>query len=310
MKTRIFHLIVFFVAAALILNACNLPVSGGAVSASPSPASDQAIFTAAAQTLVVQFTQNAATQSAGEVEPPPSSTPEPEVLAPTETPTLAVTDTPAFTSTPELPMISASVATNCRRGPSKLYEPPVGVLNVNQTVQVFGRNDAGTWWYIQNPGKTDQYCWVWGDTTTVTGNTAGLSIVTPPPLPPTPTFTSTPGANFSASYETVHACGGTPTAIFEIDNNGGLLDSLTLKIEDVTAGTTLYGPTNSNAPFMGGPSECPPGGDSLPAGKTLYVGGAIGAGGSGHTARATIKLCTDDDLDGACATKTVEFTIP
>jgi hypothetical protein len=309
MKTRIQPFIGLLVAMALTLSACNLPLSAGG-SVSPSPAAEQAIYTAAAQTLAVQLTQSAATQAAGEAAQPPTNTPEPVVLVPTVTPTLAFTEPPAFTATPEAPMISASVATNCRRGPSTLYAPPVGVRNVGQKVQVAGRNDGGTWWYIQNPNKSGEFCWVWGESTQVEGSTSGLPIITPPPLPPTATFTSTPGASYNASYETTHACGGTPTAIFEITNRGGQLHSLSLKIEDLTAGVTLFGPASSDAPFMGGPSECPPGGDILPAGDTLYIGGAIGAGGSGHNAKATIKLCTANDLDGVCSDKTVEFTIP
>ncbi len=309
MKTRIWTFTGIMLSAALILSACNLPVSG-TDAGEPSPAAEQAIYTAAAQTLAVQLTQSAATQQAGQAAQPPTNTPEPVVLEPTVTPTLAFTDTPAFSATPEAPMISASVATNCRRGPSTLYAPPVGVLNVGQKVQVAGRNDGGTWWYIQNPNRSGEYCWVWGESTQVEGSTSALPIITPPPMPPTATFTSTPGASYNASYETTHACGGAPTAIFEISNKGGQLHSLSLEIKDLTDDVTLFGPSSSDAPFMGGPSECPPGGDILPAGKTLYIGGAIGAGGSGHNARATIKLCTSNGLDGVCSTKTVEFTIP
>jgi hypothetical protein len=48
----------------------------------------------------------------------------------------------------------------------------------------------------------------------------------------------------------------------------------------------------------------------LNPGKTFYVGGAIGAGNSGHDAQAKIRLCTEDDLDGTCADKTANFDIP
>lgn len=297
--------------AALVLGACNFPATGVA---EPTQLSQDAIYTLAAQTLSVQLTQNAVgrpVESETPTAPPPESplpaTPSP---APTDTPTPESTPTETLTPTAAVPIISASTATNCRRGPSVLYAPPIGVLKVDQTSEVHGRNAEGTWWYIQNPSNPSTFCWVWGETTSVQGSTSALPVITPPPLPPTPTPTATPGANFSAAYETVHDCGGVPTAIFRITNDGGDLESLNLRIDDITAATTLYGPSASDAPFMGARSECPPGGDTLPAGDTLYVGGAIGSGNSGHTARATIRLCSEDDLDGACRDRTVEFTIP
>lgn len=296
---------------ALLLSACNFPGSGAA---EPTPLSQDAVYTAAAQTLAVQLTQNAvAAPTSGETPAaPPQESPLPpsDTPAPTDTATPESTATETLTPTAAVPIISASTATNCRRGPSVLYAPPIGVLNVNQTSEVHGRNADGTWWYIQNPANPSTFCWVWGETTSVQGSTTALPVITPPPLPPTATSTATPGASFDADFETVHDCGGVPTAIFKIDNEGGDLESLRLKIDDVTSSTTLFGPSASDAPFMGARSECPPGGDTLHGGDVLYIGGAIGSGNSGHTARATIRLCTEDDLDGVCRDRTVEFTIP
>jgi hypothetical protein len=288
----------------LMLNACNF-AGGGGGSPTPTQPPPEVFFTAAAQTIAAgQMTQSVPTTAA--VPPTVTLTP-----LPTSTPTLELTNTPAFTPTPTIPMISASVSTNCRLGPDVLYEPPVGVLPVGKQVEVHGRNDAGTWWYIQNPSRSGQFCWVWGETTKVEGSTAGLPIITPPPKPPTLTFTPTPSFAYTAAYNTVHDCGGSPTAIFTIQNTGNLtLHSMSLKIEDTTASTVLYGPTSSDAPFMGAASECPPGGDTLKPGKTFYIGGAIGSGHSGHTAKATIHLCTENGLKGTCGDKTVEFTIP
>jgi hypothetical protein len=284
----------------LLLNACNYNAGGG----SPTQPPPEVFYTAAAQTIAAQMTRSVPTTVAAPPTPnlPPSAT---------STPTLGLTNTPPFTPTPAVPMISASVATNCRLGPDVLYNPPVGVLPVGKQVEVHGRNDSSTWWYIQNPSRPGQFCWVWGESTKVQGNTSALPIITPPPKPPTLTFTPTPAFAYTAAYNKVHDCGGAPTAIFTIVNTGNLaLHSMSLKIEDVTAGTVLFGPSTSDAPFMGAASECPPGGDTLNPGKTFYVGGAIGSGNSTHSAKATIRLCTDNALKGTCGDKTVEFTIP
>ncbi|HSF81083.1 MAG TPA: hypothetical protein VLA49_07610 [Anaerolineales bacterium] len=291
----------------VLLSACDLT---GAQS-EPTQAQAEAIYTSAAITLQAQLTANAATQGPADTptSPPPTDTSPPPPPADTPTPTL--TETPAWTPTSSVPMISSSVATNCRLGPSTLYSPPVGVLAVGDRAEVHGRNDAGTWWYISNPSRPGEFCWVWGETTGVEGSTASLPVITPPALPPTPTGTATPGVIFTAAYDSAHDCGSVRTAIFKITNSGGAdLHSMNIKIEDLNTSAVLYGPHSSDAPFMATNSECPEGGDRLPAGRTYYVGGTLGPGNSGHTARATIKLCTANALAGTCIEKIVEFTIP
>jgi beta-galactosidase len=53
-----------------------------------------------------------------------------------------------------------------------------------------------------------------------------------------------------------------------------------------------------------------PGGDALNARATGYIGGAVGTDSAGHSARAAIRLCTQNGPSGTCVDKTVEFTIP
>lgn len=305
---------ILWLGLALILGSCNLP--GGS---SPTAVSPDSLSTFVAATFQAQANQ---TQLAASSLSPteilaPTDTPVPLVL-PTDTQPAAPLDTATSTESPatatetatltsSIPLISAEQDTRCRLGPSTVYDV-VGFLLTTEQSTVQGKDSGGEWWYIENPKKPGAFCWVWGGSTKVSGNTSALPVITPPP---TPTFTATVGVSFSLSYDNVHNCSGTPTAIFTVKNNGGgTLESLNLKIEDITSSTTLYASATSNAPFLGTSGECPSGGDSLPAGKTYYVGGAIGAGNSGHTARATVKLCTEDDLDGVCTTKNVEFTIP
>ncbi len=310
MRKTVFHPAVhLLLALAFVAAGCNFP--GGAPSA-PTQPPPEVIYTAAALTLQAQLTAAAPAATQAPPEQPPTQAALPtDTQAPPPSPTLGVTDTPAPTATPEAPTISASVNTNCRLGPGVVYDPPVGVLAVGVKARVAGRTTNNSWWYIENPNRPGQYCWVWAETTTVTGDTAPLPFVTPPPPPPTKTPTATQGALFSAGFANVHACGSAPTAVFQVVNTGGSqLHSMNLKIELVSDGTVLYGPSASDAPFMGTSGECPPGGDILPAGKTFYVGGAIGSGNSGKTARATIKLCTENGEKGVCATRTVDFTIP
>lgn len=230
----------------------------------------------------------------------PSGTPPP-------TATIPSTAVPP-TATSGAPTITANVATNCRMGNTTDY-PIVGALQPGQTSAVVGRDAAVQWWYIKNPDNPTTDCWVWGQTTTVSGDTSGLPVVDPPPLP---TPEETPIASFNANFAGVHDCGGQLTAIFSVKNNGDIaLESMSITIVDITADQTLFGPATSNAPFMGSASECPPGGDTLPPGASGFVGGSLGPGAPiGNQIEATITLCSENDLVGGCSTDNVQFNIP
>jgi hypothetical protein len=277
-------------------------------------AGPDAYYTQAAQTIEAQQGTAApsATVAEAATEPPmaaPTDTPTHTLLPPTDTVTPEPTASPTVTlsPTPTIPMITATEATNCRKGPSKVFDIDA-TLYPEDSVQVFGKDPTGYWWYIQNPDWPTAKCWVWTETTVVTGDTSSLPIVQPPPTP-TPSMTPVPG--FNAYFSNVHLCGVAFTAVFQIDNTGGWnLESLNLQIDDLTNPMTLYGPSSSDAPFMGGSGECPPGGNTLKVGKTGYIGGAMIGAISGHQARATITICTEDGLGGLCIQKTVDFVIP
>jgi hypothetical protein len=78
--------------------------------------------------------------------------------------------------------ITSTEDTNCRKGPGVMYEI-VGKLLVGQTSQVVAKYQNGKFWLIKNPSNPAQECWVWNETTRVTGNVASLPEVTPPATP-------------------------------------------------------------------------------------------------------------------------------
>lgn len=123
-----------------------------------------------------------------------------ETQLPTSTDFITVTVvltpvTPTITSTvpPSVPMVSVSVDTNCRTGPGVVYDRLTGLF-VGETAEVIGKYTAVTpnYWIIRKGTTT---CWLWGQYATVTGNTANLPEMVPPPSPTptkTPTQTITP----------------------------------------------------------------------------------------------------------------------
>ncbi len=115
-------------------------------------------------------------QPPGQATPSPSQTPEPSL-----TPSPTITLSP----TPDTPMVSVSIDTNCRRGPGKQYDI-IGALLVGESAQVTGKSADGVFWIIQNPDRAGE-CWLWANYATVTGPTDALPVVTQPPTP-TPQF--------------------------------------------------------------------------------------------------------------------------
>ncbi|MEN6300668.1 MAG: SH3 domain-containing protein, partial [Anaerolineaceae bacterium] len=273
MKTNKTRPIAILSVAVVLLSACNLP---GTTVIVPTSIPPDVIYTAAAQTLAAQLTQNA---------PPPGQPTDTPIVAPpvveaTNTPLISptftegpftatpeFTNTPIFTPTSTNPTITASMPTNCRTGTSTDY-PRVGSLVPGQVAEVVGRNSTSTWWYIKNPNNPSSFCWIWGETTSVSGNTAALQVMTPPPPPAT--STSETGSKFSASYSNTHKCSGDKYAFFKITNNGSKdLESASIKINDETDDDNLS-TWSSNKPFLASSDDCDTE-DTVVVGETGYL---------------------------------------
>jgi hypothetical protein len=289
-------LLVFVLLAAML--ACALP---------GTPAPDQNVIgTSLALTLdaIIEATQSAAP---GNSVPTKQSSPTPvETFTPVQpSPTSTETATPTlyFTPTPFLPQISVSIATNCRVGPGKIYDQ-VGALLVGKTVDVYARDPSGMYWYIRNPDRPNEYCWVWGQYASVTGLTFILPVYTPPP---TPTATATPAPSFDASYSGLVVCTGWWPEI-RIRNTGLItFRSVGISLKDTETSTSVY---NSSDGFEDNP-DC----TTTNSRKTLLPGKAVTVSApgftydpTGHKLRASVTLCSDTGQSGVCAVETFTFT--
>ena len=94
----------------------------------------------------------------------------------------AITITPQPSPSTGAITITSTEDTNCRKGPGVMYEI-VGKLLVGQTSAVVARYQNGKFWLIKNPSNPAQECWVWNETTKVTGNVTSLPEATPPATP-------------------------------------------------------------------------------------------------------------------------------
>lgn len=230
----------------------------------------------------------------------PSQTPPP----PSSTPTAAPTATATQTATPAPPHISVAQNTNCRTGPAVNYDYR-GALLVGQTAEVVARSTVPDYWYITNPDRPGEFCWLWGEFATVYGDPSGLPAFTPQPSP-------TPSMDFDLLLHSFRPCGSDIHIVFTIQNTGGsVFQTGHIYVQNLTTLTDVYGPLLDRHPFAPGASDCPPGhGNRLDPRTTAYIIAPISSMPSGDSGRGTIKLCTGDYLAGDCITMTIDFKFP
>jgi hypothetical protein len=261
-----------------------------------------AISTSAALTVVARYTlsaEPAASASLGT----PTFTFTPAIS--TFTPTTTLSATPVLTVTPLYPQISVSVPTNCRSGPGKVYDMEGGLL-VGETVQVYARDPTNNYWYIHNPDEPNDFCWVWGEYATLTGNFTLLPVFTPPPTP-TVTFTPTVFPEFEISYTGLDSCTGWWME-FKLRNTGSItFRSVGISIRDTVTGTAIPNLTDGFIDINGCSSSTSK--DSLLPNKAATISApAFTYDPTGHKINTLITLCSNVGQNGTCVTRSIEFT--
>jgi hypothetical protein len=167
MKTK--KISIVWMAAVCLMLSCSL-ITTPTTQAPDSGEPGINVETSVARTRAFDFTVQ--TAAAGVVQPPLEAAP-----------TTDQAQAPAVGPTSDVPIISASIDTNCRTGPSQVYEA-ISYLLIGKTSEVVKKYQNGLWWVIKDPNNPSKHCWVWGSTTSVTGNWQQLAEAT---IPPTPT---------------------------------------------------------------------------------------------------------------------------
>jgi hypothetical protein len=290
---------------ALLLSvlACEAPVTF-----TPAPDLNQ-LNTAVAQTVNAALTLSIVPGSSLPTGTSTSTfTPEAPSLTPTET----STPTAVFTFTPLVPLISVSVATNCRSGPGKVYDYR-GALLVGMSAEVLARDPSGNYWYIRNPDSEGNLCWVWGNYATISGNILNLPVYTPPPTPtptftPLPTLTSTPAPFFKASLSSLDSCATSWWVDIKLKNNGAVSFksySITIKdrATDVTQADLSDGFTDIDGCLLTTTK------DSIAPQETYLLSApAFPYNLAGHELHIILTLCSETGQKGICATDKIDLT--
>ncbi len=275
MRRSFFQLFGLLAVAGLILSACNMP------SAQTEPVATEAVKVvelAATQTLTVEVIS--------------SDTP---AVTATET----LTPEPSVTATLEPPRAEVIRETNCRTGPGGMYQL-VAKYPVGQKLEVVAKDLGNTYWFVKNPEKPEEQCYLMAQNVSVTGATVALPKFTPPPSP-------TAAPYFKVSFKKFDVCGGDSFATFVVENVGSIpFRSVYIKVINQQTGKAAEQSFNAFDLRVGcvlAKNVAP-----LDPGETASVSSSTFKWkGHGEKLRAVIMICTEKDLKGTCVTQSVDI---
>jgi hypothetical protein len=289
MNTYFSRTLALLLTGLLILSACNLP---NEASESPTAASDPSIE---------DIVELAATQTAlAAMLPILTPTPEPPtaMVTPAETATETLTPEPTATPTVAVPMAEVGRETNCRVGPAGNYDL-VATYQAGQMLEVVAKDLGGGFWFVRNPDKPEEQCYVLANNITISGDTSALPQFTPMASPTVAPF-------FKADFKNFDKCKGDDFARFTVVNTGSVpFRSAYIKVTDQKVNKSVEQALNAFDLTTGcivAQNIAP-----LDPGVTGYVQTPpFKWEARGNKLRAVIMLCTEKDLKGVCITQTLE----
>jgi hypothetical protein len=160
------------------------------------------------------------------------------------------------------------------------------------------------YWYIENPTRPGEFCWLWGEYATLTGEVEALPILTPFPSP-------TPGPIVTIDFAGTIKC-DRKFAYFVVRNHGPFTFMTAERtILDLDTGKTLYPATIDEHPFAPLENHCVPGHENeIYPDDVAYIYVPLEGSRQGNRAQAVIRVCTGDNLRGICHTQWINFDIP
>ena len=273
MRTTHFQLFSLLIIGVLILSACNMPGNSAAAETTPTIRVTATIALTATQTKLV-----------------PSAT---LTVTATETPL----PEPSATATAEIPIAEVRRESNCRVGPGALYDL-VAKYQVGQMLEVVAKDLGGGYWFVKNPDKPEEQCYLLAQNIAITGDTAALPKFTPQPSP-------TAAPYFEVSFKRFDTCQSQDYALFDVKNVGSVaFRSVYIRVTDLQVSKSVEDVLNAFDLRVGcvlAKNIAP-----LDPGVAGYVASppfkwkAIG-----HKLQAVLMLCTDKDLKGTCVTQSL-----
>ncbi len=281
MRKALFQIPGLLAVVVMTLSACNMPGANATAAAQTEPPATEAV-------TVIDL---AATQT------------RPAEVIPSDTPTVTATETqalrPSPTFTPQPPKAQVLREANCRSGPGALYKL-VATYQVGQMLDVIAKDLGGGYWFVQNPDKPEEQCYLLAQNIDIDGETTALPKFTPPPSP-------TAAPYFEVKFKKFDACDGESFATFIVVNQGSVpFRSAYVKVTNQRIGKSVEQGLNAfdlRAGCVLAKNIAP-----LEPGGTGYVSSPVFKwSGHGEKLRAVIMACTEKNLKGTCITQTVDI---
>jgi hypothetical protein len=189
--------------------------------------------------------------------------------------------------------------TNCRTGPAGNYDL-VAQYQAGQMLQVVAKDLGNTYWFVQNPEKLEEQCYLMAQNVTISGDTSTLPKFTPQASP-------TAAPDFKASFKKFDVCNGDAFALFILENMGSVpFRSVYVRVTDLKVNKSVDQSFNAFDLYVGcvlAKNVAP-----LNPGGTGYLqSGMFTWEARSHKLRATIMACTEKDLKGICVTKNIDI---
>ena len=279
MRTTLFQILSLLTSGALILSACNMP--GDNAAPENTPQIEQSTATAI-PTIEITATDT-------------------EVIA-TETPTVTPTETPvpepSATTTPEPVLAEVVRESNCRLGPAGNYDL-VATYQVGQKVEIVAKDLGGGYWFVKNPEKPEDQCYLLGQNITISGDTSVLPQFTPRASP-------TAAPYFNVTFKKLDHCKDYDFALFTLENTGSVpFRSAYIKVTDQKVNRSVEQAVSAFDLYNGcvlakniAPLD--------PGGTGYLTSPPFKWSVAGHKMRAVIMLCTEKALKGTCITQSVD----
>jgi len=278
MRKIFFSLFYLLTLGAFILSACNLPDNSGTAEVS-SPTEQPATNAPATTELTVTQTEVVVTQT------------------PTSTATEAPLPEPSATATVEIPIAEVVRESNCRAGPAGNYEL-VTTYQVGQKLEIVAKDLGGGYWFIRNPEKSEEQCYLLAQNIKIAGDTSALPKITPQASP-----TSAP--YFKVNFKKFDSCKGEKFATFTVENVGSVpFRSFYIKVTDQKVNKSVEQALNAFDQIVGcvlAKNIAP-----LDPGANGYVTSPpFKWTVNENKLRAAIMLCTEKSLKGTCVTQNI-----
>ena len=198
----------------MLLSACNATGISPTLIATekPTATSTRTLTPTASQTPTSTTTPTPRPTATATVTRTPTQTP-----TPTQSLTPTITPTPTFT----FPTITVLMQANCRYGPGRAYLYAWGMY-AGDTGTVWGRNDSGTWLWIQ-PDNIKYQCWIAASVVEIRGDIFTLRVA-PVRLPQSTLYGPPQGVTAVRDGDSV-TVSWQPVAMTEDDNRGYMIEA-------------------------------------------------------------------------------------